>query len=194
MQRYRVFSPGAQVLGRVMQAAIKCQNSDHIEPYLRQNGLLGRQDDLQPIMADRWYSQQDWLNVLNALMEESRTTAMFDLVSVGMTMAEMLTDRADFGDLSLEEKLRVWCQLYQEQHRGDDIGEISIYKVEDRCITIDARIPYPDEIQYGVFHAIASHHFLKTARTIVRYDERVTRRDAGGDITRYHVTWEPVYG
>lgn len=190
MQLHRAFSSGTRVRGVVLQAAARCLNSDHIEPYLRQNGLLGRQDDLQPILADRWYSQQDWLNVLNALIEANASAAMFDLVSVGMTMAEMLTGQADFEGLSLEEKLEAWSRIYQEQHCDGDAGEITVQRMGNTSIWIDARTPYPDDILYGAIYTIVSRHFPSTAVVTVRYDDHLPRRDRGGDMTRYQVVWE----
>ncbi len=190
MQRYRAFTPGMQVQGLMIQAATKCINRDHIEPYLRQNGMLGRQDDLQPILADRWYSLQDWLNVLTALLEESASSAMFDLVSVGMTMAEMMTEQVDFKGMSLEEKLDSWSRIYQAQHRDGDAGEIAVHRMGNKVIWIEARTPYPDDILYGAIYAIASHHFPASAGVTVRYDDAVPRRDKGGDVTRLLVQWE----
>ena len=156
MQRYRAFTPGMQVRGQVIQAATKCINSEHIEPYLRQNGLLGRQDDLQPILADRWYSLQDWLNVLTSL---------------------------------LEEKLDLWSRTYQAQHRDGDAGEITVHRMGNKLIWVDARTPYPDDILYGAIYAIASHHFPASAGVTVRYDDAMPRRDKGGDVTRFQILW-----
>ena len=189
MQRYKAFTPGMQVRGRVIQAAVRCLNSEHLEPYLRQNGLLGRQDDLQPILPDRWYSQQDWLNVLNALVEESGSSSMSDLVSVGMTLANLLCDPADAGQGSLEEQLEAWGRAYQEQHRDGDAGELIVHRMGSKLIWVDTRTAYPDEILYGAIYAIASRYFPDRAAVTVRYDNSLPRRDQGGAVTRYMVSW-----
>jgi hypothetical protein len=190
MQHYRVFSPGIQVRGQVIQAATKCLNPDHLEPYLRQNGLLGRQDDLQPILDDRWYSQQDWLNVLSALIEANVSSARFDLVSVGMTLADMLTGQPGFETLSLEEKFEAWSRIFTEQHRDGDPGKITVHRMGSNAIWVDTQTPYPDDILYGALYAIAFHHFPKGAVITVRYDDHFARRDKGGDVTRFEVVWE----
>jgi len=114
---------------------------------------------------------------------------MFDLVSVGITFVETITAQIDLEGLSLEEKLEALSHIYQEQHRDGDAGQIAVYRTGDRQIRVETHIAYPDDIFYGAIYAIASRHFPGAEALTVRYDESLLRRDRGGDVTRYVISW-----
>jgi hypothetical protein len=189
MPRYSSFSPGVQVLGQTMLAFIECINRDNIMPYLSRQGLLGRHG-LEPIRAEKWYPLQSWLYILSDLSEESGHSAMFDFVSIGMKMLETGLFPAEFHTLSIEEVFQRWNDFYLMNHRGGDVGEFITEVIDKGHIRITARVPYPDDIFYGLFFAIARKFLPQGTRFVVEYSDEAPRRDEGGDITLYDIVWD----
>ncbi len=184
--RFMAFSPDAEVLGEVVAAFIKCVNCPNITPFLMRHGFLGRHG-LRTVDVEQWYPLQRWLNVLNDLVKECPDNASADLLSIGMKMFETFRFPPGFDTLSVEEALLGWNNFYHERHRGTDIGDIISEVVEPGHIQITARVPYPDEIHYGLFYAILQHFCPEDVDFTLRYDDSVPRRNEGGSATIYHI-------
>lgn len=188
MPRYISFSPNAQVLGQTVLAFVECTNKANIMPYLSRQGFLGRHG-FEPIRAEKWYPLQSWLYVLSDLSEESAHSAMFDFVSIGMKMLETSLFPAEFHTLSIEEVFQQWNDFYLMNHQGDDVGEFITEVIDEKNIRITARIPYPDDLFYGLFYAITRQFLPRGTRFTLSYDEEIPRRDEGGDVTIYDIVW-----
>ncbi len=186
MQSYVTFSPDVKVLGEVVVAFLQCVSYKSIAPYLMRHGLLGRHG-LQTVDPKQWYHLQDWLNVLHDLLQD-HPDAPGHLISIGVAMFDTINLQPSFTELSLEEALIEWATLYAATHRGSNIGEIYTEVLDNGQINVITRVPYPDEIFFGLFYALISNHCPDEKDFILEYDESVTRRDHGGQYTAYHIT------
>ncbi|GAB4467385.1 MAG: hypothetical protein Kow00124_00190 [Anaerolineae bacterium] len=184
--RFEAFSPDVEVLGEVVAAFINCLNCPNITPFLMRHGFLGRHG-LRTVDVEQWFPLQQWLNVLNDLVEECPDNASADLLSIGMKMFETYRFPPQFDTLSVEEVLLGWNSIYSAHHRGADIGEFIPKVVEPGYIQITARVPYPDEVHYGLFYAILQHFCPEDVDFTLRYDESMPRRNEGGSVTIYHI-------
>jgi DNA-binding NtrC family response regulator len=190
MPIYSAFSADAQVLGEIVLAFLRCMNYNNVAPFLMRHGLLGRHG-FQTVDPEQWYSQQGWLNVLSDLTEERPDSSSADLLSIGMKMFETIVFPRGFESLTVDQVLVDWGAFYAEKHRGTDIGEVTAELVNDRHIKMRTRVPYPDDIHYGLFYAMLRHFCPEGMDFVVAYDESVLRRGHGGKTTVYDITLCP---
>src|SRR5512141_2045122 len=101
MKPFKSLSPDTEIRGQLMLAFIYCTESDHIRPFLEKHGL----SDIQP---NQWYLEQPWLDMLNDLTSTG-AGAMFDFVSIGMKMADLMPLPAEAKSLSLEDAMIAWA-------------------------------------------------------------------------------------
>lgn len=177
--KYQAFDPDSQAIGSSLLGFIRCVRHEVMQPYLEKHGLT----DIDP---KKWYPVQTWLDVLGDLSEERRGESMFDFVSVGMGIAEVIPLPPEYSSLPFGEALAAsGGSGYKMNHRGD-VGEHTVKKEGDKHFIITIRTPYPDDLLYGVYYGLA-RRFLPSGRHFtLRYDEKA-RRDKGADVTIMHL-------
>ena len=116
---------------------------------------------------------------------------MFNFVAVGMAAGELGTKNLppDMEKMSLEEFLEAYARIWVLRHRNADANAIKPEKVSDRHIRVTSRIPYPDDLLYGILYAYPRHFLPEGSGFVVKYDENIPRRDHGGEETVIHITW-----
>jgi hypothetical protein len=180
MQKFQVFSPDTEVRGQTMLAFIQYINHEEIKPFLQSH-------DLDHIVPDQWYPLQQFLDVLNDISQYPG--ALFDFVSIGMKIIEVVEVPPDFAKLPYEQVALQHNTIYQRQHRGTDPGEYRVERVGDNHLKVTARVPYPDDFVYGAIYGEARRFLPKGTHVTVAYDKSCARRAQGGSETILHVTW-----
>lgn len=186
LRRYKVFSADAEVHGVFVRAFYEWENYQNIVPFLMQHGLLGRHG-FRTVDPDQWYPQQIWLDVLNDLVD-SYGGMCGDLVSIGMT----IFDTADFwhrlDNQHILSVLDAWKHDYFACHRATDPGQITIQHQDSAQIRVATRLPYPDELIYGLLYAMVRHFCPEGMDFVLKYDDTLPRRGDGGRSTVFLLT------
>lgn len=60
-------------------------------------------------------------------------------------------------------------------------------KESDNHFIITAKVPYPDDLMYGLFYTYTRHFRPVGKGLTVHYDESAPHRDQGGESTVYHI-------
>lgn len=181
MQRVKPLGPDAEVLGGAIHGFISAVNKENIFPHLEKLGMT----EIDP---NAWYPKQMYIDLWNSIIE-SNSSAMFDFVSIGMTVA----DRAwppESDHQPFEATLATWGDAFDSVNRGADRGYIYTEKVADKHYRIIHYTPDPDDLNYGVVYGTCRRFLPQGTPFTVFYDEDVPRRDQGGKETIIHITWE----
>ncbi len=178
---FESFDLNAEVIGQNMSAFVECINKDHILPFLEKHGL-------SQIDPQTWYPLQDWLNVLNDMLDAGG--AMFDFVSVGMKIADTAVYPPEVEGLPFADFVMMIPQVYQMQHRHGDVGEEQARQLGDQHLQLYMRTPYPDDLAYGVVWGMARRFLPPGTHFVIAYDEAEPRCDQGGDHTILDIQWE----
>jgi hypothetical protein len=181
MPRYTPLGPDAEVLGGAISGFVQAVNRDAILPHLKKVGL----NNIEP---DKWYPKQQYLDLYNSI-EEANEAAMFDFVSIGMTIAQTAWP-PEMDELPFEEIVRGWGERFDAVNRGADRGYIRVEQVEERHWKIIKCLPDPDDLNYGVVYGVCKRFLPPGTRFSVTYDPEVARRDTGGEETIFHIRWE----
>jgi hypothetical protein len=182
MDDFKAFDPDTEVVGQQMLAFVQCANQAEVMPYLEKYGLA-------PIIPDKWYPLQSWLDVLRDLTTERGGNAMFDLVSIGMKLVDTSVAPPGAEQIPFDGALGMVNMVNQLNHRNGDIGEYVIERVEDQHVRVVARVPYPDDWLYGMFYGGTRRFLPPGTHFTVSYDD-APRRSQGGETTILHIEWE----
>jgi hypothetical protein len=171
-----------EVNGQSALALIININHDQMKEILENHGL----DQIDP---EQWYPLQQILDVFNELSE--RAGAMFNFVAVGKAAGELGAENLppEMAKLSLAEFLEVYGRVWVSRHRNAAPDSITTEKVDDRHIKVISKVPYPDDLVYGIMYAYPRYFLPEGAGFVVKYDENIPRRDQGGEETVIHITW-----
>ncbi len=180
MGKYKALGPDSEVIGGVMNGFIAAINSDNIRPHLEKLHMT----DLD---SGAWYPKQMHIDLFNSIAESNRS-AMFDFVSIGMTIAEFAWG-PELDRESFEYILSLWPATFNHSNRGADRGYIRPTKIADRHYAIAHYTPDPDDLNYGVVYGTCKRFLPKDTQFVVFYDEDVPRREEGGDETIIHIQW-----
>lgn len=174
--------PNLEIGGHSAHSLLESINRDNYFDILEEHGFT----DIDP---NNWYLVQDLLNVINAINE--RDGAMMDLVSIGIAAGDNSILPPQVRELSLREFFMGYGQIYQRIYRNGDAGEIQVKMAEENHLTITLiRIPYPDDLMYGVLYSFARQFARNGEQFTLAYDDELTRIDQGGESTVIHLTWE----
>lgn len=183
MRKLEVFSPDTEVLGESAIPIINCLNAEHFRPYLEKHHLTH-------IEQGKWYPFQPFLDVLNELSAESEAgNAMFDFVSIGLRIVEDSAFPPDLKSIPLKDLLSGWNTFYRLNFRGTDPGEIQGEVVDDKHVKMIARVPFADDVVYGIFYGVLRHFLPPRTPFEIFYDPQTPRRDEGGSVTVIHLQW-----
>ena len=179
--RHLTCDPNIEVIGSSVIAIAKNAQADQIAPFLEKHNLT-------TIVPDQWYPAQQLLSVMNDLAAASGTTGNF--VAIGLEIAKIAPFPPEPNFTSLESVLMMWNAIYQNDHRGGDIGFIETDKILDTQYRCTLQHIYPDDLMYGVAFGFA-HRLLPSGTEFkVWYDHSILRLDLGGDQTIIHIAWQ----
>ncbi|MEM6529549.1 MAG: hypothetical protein AAF653_14725, partial [Chloroflexota bacterium] len=133
---------------------------------------------------DRWYSQQDQLNIL----KEVSAFGLLSLVAVGMQIPDKAAFPPDIK--SVEDGLNLLNQAYRMNHRGGAIGEYRYEPAGERSGKMIARNPYPSDFDYGlIYKMVQKFRPADSTRFYVELDADVPTRKNGADSCTYLIVW-----
>jgi hypothetical protein len=183
MPKFTPLSPGNEIKGQIMLGFIHCTEREHLMPFLEKYGLSN-------IKPDQWYPEKPWVDLLNDLAEEQG--AMFDFVSIGMKMAELVPPPADPKSVSFSALMVAWGKAGASEaiYRGPDPGGRKVEVVGEKHLKAIFRYASPDDMMYGFIYSYCRRFLPPGTRFKVQYDEAVLRHDNGGEQTVVNVTWE----
>lgn len=174
--------PGTEFSGAAMLSIVENVMSTEYLPLIEKYGYKN-------ISPDAWYPLQDFFNFLNELFE--MPNQMFNLVAIGMTIAETALMPPELGNPTLEEMVESWDAHYQINFRNGYVGLKTTTRLDDRHykVVLDGT-KMPDDLEYGVLYGFARRFLPPGVHFLVWYDEDVLPMDKGGDQTVLHVSWE----
>jgi hypothetical protein len=180
---YQAFAPDAELSGTSAQALTSCIVHDEIEAILIRHRL-------NDIDASAWYPVQVVLDVFNDLAATGSHVEYF--VSIGMAAAETIynTLPESMRRLSLMPLLDTYQQIYLSHQRspaGGDMGYMKAWQIDDDHIIMRVRVPYPDDIMYGLLYGLVRHFRPADRDFTVYYDVHQPRREHGGTETIIHI-------
>ncbi len=183
MSKFQSFSPDCESIGQGMMMFMSAITVDEFEDILEKHGL-------KQVELEKWYPQQNWLDVLNDIAASEAGNASQMFISIGMKVIETAKFPAEISNMDIHTLLSIWNNVYQTNHRGTDIGGMEYTKIGDKHIQMKIRIPFPDDLEYGVYWGIARRFLPPGTNFAVTYDENVPRREHGGTHTIIHINWE----
>lgn len=181
MVRYLAFDPNSEMTGLSVQSFVRNILHEDIAEILVRHGL----NEIDP---QKWYSVQKLLDVFNDVAEEGNNTSQV-FVSIGLGAAELgyaaMPAQAK-ARLTLEAFLSAYGTRLNEIHHGN-VGYIQYQKITDGHFVMTWKIPYPDDVMYGVFYGFT--RLLRPADKgfFLEYDHDQPNIDNGGDITVLHI-------
>lgn len=179
--RHLFCDPKIEIVGSSVIAIAKNAQADEIAPFLEKY-------DLATIDPNQWYPAQQLLNLMNDLTAATGTTGNF--VAIGLAIAKLVPFPPEPRFESLESVLMMWNDIYQNDHRGGDIGIIKTDKLSDTHFMCTLQHIYPDDLMYGVAFGFADRLLPNGTEYKVWYDNATLRLDLGGDQTIIHIEWQ----
>jgi hypothetical protein len=171
--------PALELNGSSMHSLLASINRNDFLDILEKNGLAH-------IDVDKWYPVQQMLNVFNEM--DKREGHMMNLVSIGMAVAtDPESMRTSTEGTSVVNFVKAYGQRWTTLHRNGDPGTIEVETQDDKHFVLTARVPYPDDLMYGILYGWLRRLKPPNVRFTVRYDESQPRRDQGGDSTVIHI-------
>ncbi len=173
------FDPQAKVIGQVLFILPENTKAESIQH-------LTQKYNLETLDPDAWYPVSTVLELFKDITTGSE--AMFNLVSIGMAVAEHAVLPPEFDTLSAAQLFENIDQVYQAQHQGD-VGRLITHKIAEGHYQIETISPYPDDFWYGNYYGWALRYVPKDTRFVVKYTESHQQRDQGGEKTLIEVKW-----
>jgi hypothetical protein len=181
--RYQVFEPGIEVSGVSAQALTSSIIHKEIEAILIRHNLNN-------IDVEAWYPLQDVLDVFNELAAMSNKSDYF--VGIGMAVAQNTYNGLPdaMRKLSLIQFLNGYEQIYLTRQRcceNGDKGYLKPEQVDEHHIVVRMRVPYPDDLFYGIMYGLARSFRPAGKGFTVKYDPDLPRREQGATETVIHI-------
>jgi len=181
--RYKAFDPSTEIIGKSVMALTTSIVHDEIQEILAKHNL----DRIDP---DAWYRVQDVLDVYNDLAVQGGDPSQY-FRQIGMA-AGVLTLQGlppEMKGIPLEQFLNIYSNLYQVRHQGEgDKGSVKVEKPDADTIIVRLRVPYPDDVFYGMMYAFAQQFRLEGKNFSVKYMPGVPRLEEGGEETVLLIT------
>lgn len=175
--------PAIELNGHTTNAFLSSLLTDQFMPVVEKHGFA-------TIDVEQWYPLHKVLALLADIYEGN--DAMSRLVSIGMAAAENAQLPPEALALSPVQFMKAYEQMYPTRHRNGSPGlvEVTIADENSASITLDADVPYPDDVMYGVFYAYVRKLTPEGKHFVLRYDDKQARREHGGTQTVMHLTVE----
>ena len=170
--------PNVEVSGRNVLAILENMQAEDIRPYAEKYGLT----EIDP---QQWYPAQDWLSLMNDLAQN--TNFMQNIVAIGMAVAENVHLPPNMD--CFIKFLNMWDDIYHMQHRGGEIGNHHVKKIDDSYYEVSFTDIYPDLLSYGIAHGFARRLLPKGTFVKIWYDENVRRQDENDELTVMYLQW-----
>lgn len=174
MEKIEPLGPDAEVLGGAINGFIDAVNRNNIMPHLQKLGMTD-------IQNDKWYPKKMYIDLWNSILS-SNQSAMYDLVSIGMTIAKTAWPPEADGQ-PVEDLILSWGDAFDFVNRGADRGYIRTEKRGSNQYAVICRTPDPDDLHYGIVFGFCRRFMPKKQQYTISYDNSVTRRDQGGEET-----------
>lgn len=178
--RHLTCAPNTKVLGAPLRSNLDNMATEEIEPFAAKYGLV----NIQP---DKWYPMQSYLDMLNDMGKSYNLTDR--LVSIGLEIFQKIAMPPELENADLPTILNGWNDLYQMQHRGEDIGYVRVTKMSETHYKTEHKNLYPDDMLYGVAYGMAKRFLPHNTHFKVYYDPNANRVDQGGNQTVIHIEW-----
>jgi hypothetical protein len=176
MTKYQALDPNVEVLGAAIMSVVSSLGEEA-------RSVL-RKHNIDPLNAESWYKQQDWLNAFADLSERN----FLNLVAIGMKIPDEAVWPPDVK--TVHDALASINVAYGMNHRGGEIGGYHYQKTGERTGAMVCDNPYPSDFDYGIIYRTAQKfRDSSSGQLIVRLDkEKPTRKDGDKSCT-YLITW-----
>ena len=157
-QTYQSHSPHLRVRGQFIMDVLSClhDSEDETRSALIDCGL-------QNIMLQRWYFEQDFLNILKRLSETCGPNA---LMRMGKGMPDILGFPTQVS--SIEDAFHLLHRLLQQQYRGAVFDDFHLRRINRHATLVNCYHAYPCEIDMGVLSSLASRLNIVKSNVIHR--------------------------
>jgi hypothetical protein len=172
---YQAAQPTVEVNGTTITSTLEGSAIKGLtEKILSEEGL-----PTNPV-ADKWYPQQKWLNVLRKIHQKYGS---LNLKMIGKKIPETANFPPEVNNI--EAGLDAIGMAYRMNHRGGEIGYYKYVKTGDREGYVEAQNPYPCDFDIGIVEGMAKR-FVPAAS--VRHIDGECRKNHG-IYCRYKVNW-----
>ena len=180
MSKYKA-QPNAQISGIRVTATVEA-----LDIYKQTGYKMLAEHGISEPQPDGWYSQQDFIDFLEAISTQVGSATVF-MMGKNLGTTGPIPPQID----TLEKVLSGMDKFYKLHHRNVPSNEgWSFEKTGPSSIKLVSTGPYPDDMLRGVivgyaerFRPVADH------RIHVTIDPTQPRRDTGGDSVTILVTW-----
>lgn len=183
MDQYEAFDPGVEVHGRTILTVVDDALTRFSEEYHRTARDALAENGVVDPAADEWYSQQAWLNAIEAVAEDLEPHLLDRIGEQIPEVTEWPT-----GLSSIEEGLESIDEAYQRNHRGGEIGFYRFERIDERTGTVTCRNPYPCLFDRGMIRAVAQREAPVKAFVFIEERGDACRRE-GAEACTYTVFW-----
>ncbi|MFB6108136.1 MAG: hypothetical protein ABEJ82_04735 [Haloplanus sp.] len=183
MATYEAFDPDVEVHGRTILTVVDDALARFSPAYRERAHEALAANGIEDPAPDEWYSQQAWLNAVEAIAADLEPHILDRL-------GEQLPDAAEWPDdfSGVEAGLRSIDRAYQRNHRGGDGGRYRFERTGERRGTVTCRNPYPCVFDRGLVRAVARRSAPVESFVFVEERGDACRRD-GADSCTYTVFW-----
>ena len=183
MAQFEAFDPTVEIHGQAVVTVL-----DEVLPMFSDHyretaiSVLAAEGITDP-SPDRWYSQQSWLNALEAVAADLEPHLLDRLGEQVHKVPGFAT-----SSRSVEDGLRSIDEAYQQNHRGGELGHYRFEKTDDRQGEVECRNPYPCVFDRGIIRGAAKRYAPLDAFVFVEERGETCRR-RGDDTCTYTVNW-----
>lgn len=178
MTRFIASDPRNRTLGASIMGVTNAMGED-VAAILQKHGLA-------KLTPDKWYPQQDYLNVYNDIFEQ-RVNVMHNLVAIGMKTVDEAVFPPDIQ--TLQDALMAMDVYYHLNNEDKDGGwQVELHQNQAICTSTT---PFPTDFEYGILYALVRRFQPENHTFIVKYDGERPEKTGPDNPCRYIVTWKP---
>ncbi|WP_132059760.1 hypothetical protein [Halorussus amylolyticus] len=149
MPQYEAFSANSEVNGRSVRSIVEGVGQFSSAYKDRALDILDNHGLPEPEVGT-WYSLQSYLDAFEELAD---TVGPKTVVKIGSEIPNVVDWPPEVG--SVEAAMSVLDDVYQMNHRGDDIGYYEFESTGDREGVMETRNAYPPELDEGLLKGTA---------------------------------------
>lgn len=175
MTKYKALDPNVEVMGAAIMS-VTSSLGDEVLPILKEHNL-------NPLEAENWYTQQDWLNAFAALSEKNFMNA----VAIGMKIPDNAAWPPDVK--TVHQALSSINIAYGMNHRNGEIGGYHYEQTGEKSGVMVCDNPYPSDFDYGIVYRTVQKFMTEGDRPHVKLDGDKPTRKTGGKSCTYLIDW-----